>query len=329
VGLDFKRALQLGTMCGIVVLGALIWRQSTENPFVQACVFGLIALGVAGVGLSEVRLGAGRSAAMRDDRAEPSRRPAEPRFAADVAAILRLLKAYARDNTSYSESLDRANASLPLLDEPEKIRAVVLSLIEENQKIQGRMNDLSRNLDESVAKIEKLSSNLAEANDKALRDPLTALGNRRFFDQRLAQAMAEAPASGGLCLVICDLDRFKAINDKFGHPVGDMVLKLFAEIISANVGQRDTVARLGGEEFAVVIPGQPSTGAVSTAEQIRRQLEGKKWVARASGEPLGTVTASFGVAQFRQDEEAGDLVKRADEALYRAKSEGRNRIIAA
>jgi diguanylate cyclase len=326
VGLHFKRALQLGTMCGIVVLGALIWRQSTENAFIQACVFGLIALGVAGVGLSEIR---GRAATTTDDRPEPRRRSAESRFAADVAAVLRLLKAYARDHTRYSESLDRANASLPLLDDPEKVRAAVLSLIEENQKIQARMSDLSRNLDEAVAKIETLSSNLAEANDKALRDPLTALGNRRFFDQRLAQAMAEAPASGGLCLVICDLDRFKTINDRFGHPVGDMVLKLFAEIISAGVGVSETVARIGGEEFAIVIPGGPSTAAISTAEQIRRQLEAKKWVVGASGVPLGTVTASFGVAQLRQDEEAADLVKRADEALYRAKSEGRNRTIAA
>ncbi len=226
-------------------------------------------------------------------------------------------------NAGYSELLARANADLPQLSTPDEIRAVVLTLIEENRKIQTKMDDLSASLDESVNKIEKLRSNLAEANDKAMRDPLTGLGNRRFFDQEIDLALEDAEA---LCLLMCDLDRFKAINDKFGHAVGDMVLKQFADILSAAARRDDFAARIGGEEFAIVMPGISPIEAARLAEQIRRQLEAKKWML-GSGAALGTVTASFGVARRRAGESAADLFKRADAALYRAKSEGRNRVV--
>ncbi len=329
MGSYFKRTLQLGTMFGFIVLCGLIWRQSTENSFVEACVYGLIALGVASVGIGEIKASEKTSPAgpRAENAGEPRVNGSEQRFAADVALVVRLLQAHLGASSSYSDSLVRANTDLPLLKEPEQIRAVVLSLIDENQKIEAKVSDLSRNLDESVAKIEKLRSNLAEDNDKALRDPLTALGNRRFFEQRLDQAIREAPASSELCLVMCDLDRFKAINDKFGHPVGDMVLKLFSEILSSNIGPRDTVARVGGEEFAVIFPDAPPAEAAAVAERIRSQLQAKKWVVGSSGVPLGAVTASFGVARLSGNEGALGVFKRADEALYCAKSEGRNRVV--
>ncbi|MBV8474079.1 MAG: GGDEF domain-containing protein [Hyphomicrobiales bacterium] len=323
MGQFLKRAFQLATMAGVVILGALVWRQSGENVFIEACVMGLMVLGVAGIGLS------GFSAASSDPRGESTRRAAEQRFAADIMSVVRLLRTHSRANASYSDSLARANEHLPQLESAQEIRAVVLSLIEENRKIQTRMDDLSRNLDESAAKIENLRLNLAEANDKALRDPLTALGNRRFFDQKLDEAMAQTAGSGILCLVVCDLDNFKTINDKFGHPVGDMVLKLFSEILTATAQQGETVARLGGEEFAIITPEKEAAGASAIADRVRRRLESKKWVVGTSGAPLGAVTASFGIAQLRAGESAAELFRRADEALYRAKDEGRNRIVVA
>jgi diguanylate cyclase len=329
VGSFFKRALQFGAMFGVVVLGALIWRQSTDNTLVEACVFGLVALGVVGVGVWEIKDRAAASPFVIVDEGRPYERSSrmDQRVAADLATIARLLRVYLTANSSYSDSLVRANQDLPLLEKPEEIRAVVLSLIEENRKIQTKVDDLSRNLDESVAKIDKLRANLADANDKALRDPLTSLGNRRFFDQKLESALVDARAgSGALCLAMCDIDRFKAINDKFGHPVGDMVLKAFSEILSSAVNAQDIAARIGGEEFAIIFPDARATAAAAAAEQIRRRLETKKWLLGSSGAPLGVVTASFGVVQLRDEEAAAQLFARADEALYRAKSAGRNRV---
>jgi diguanylate cyclase len=314
-------------MCGVVLLGGLIWRQSIDNSYIEACVFGIIAFSVfaVGAGFADARVAGGRvESLVLEPPEESGLNAAEQRFAADLALIVKLLQAHLTASAGYSESLARANADLPQLNTPEEIRAVVLTLIEENRKIQTKMDQLSASLDESVNKIEKLRSNLVEANDKAMRDPLTGLGNRRFFDQEIDLALGDAEA---LCLLMCDLDRFKAINDKFGHAVGDMVLKQFADILSAAARRDDFVARIGGEEFALVMLGISPIEAARLAEQIRRQLEAKKWML-GSGTPLGAVTASFGVARRRASDTASDLFKRADAALYRAKSDGRNRVYA-
>ncbi len=318
--------MQLLAICGAVGLGGLIWRQSTDNSFIEACVFGMIAFCVFGVaaGLGEFKSAGASAVALAVEQRESGLNAAEQRFAADLALIVKLLQGHLTANAGYSESLDRANADLPQMRTPEEIRAVVLTLIDENRKVQVKMDELSRSLDESVSKIEKLRSNLADANDKAMRDPLTGLGNRRFFDDELDVALEDGAA---LCMLMCDLDRFKAINDKFGHAVGDMVLKQFAEILNTAGRRDDFAARIGGEEFAIVMPGVSPIEAARLAERIRRQLESKKWML-GSGVALGTVTASFGVARRRAGESASDLFKRADAALYRAKSEGRNRVVA-
>ena len=321
------RALQFLATCGVVALGGLVWRQSTENSFIEACVLGMIALSVFAVaaGFANAR-GARRGSTLLtlEPPAESGLNAAEQRFAADLALIVKMLQAHVSANAGYSESLARANADLPQLNTSEEIRTVVLTLIDENRKIQTKMDELSASLDESVSKIEKLRSNLADANDKAMRDSLTGLGNRRFFDEELDLSLKDADA---LCLLMCDLDRFKAINDKFGHAVGDMVLKQFADILNAAARRDDFTARVGGEEFALVMSGVTPIEAARLAEQIRRQLEAKKWML-GSGTAIGTVTASFGVARRRAGDTAPDLFKRADAALYRAKSDGRNRVYA-
>jgi diguanylate cyclase len=246
----------------------------------------------------------------------------------ELALIIRVVDTYLRANSSYSNSLSRANRDLPSLEEPEQIRAVVLSLIDENQKIQAKANELSRNLEESVGQIEGLRADLGQANERALHDPVTALGNRHFFEQKLDEALADARAeTSELCLLICDLDQFKAVNDKFGHPVGDMVLTRLSEIVPDTVKGQDAVARIGGDEFAIIFPNTGLADAAAVADRIRRQLEAKKWVVSSNGAALGMVTASFGIAKLRTEEAAAEFVKRADDALYRAKSEGRNRVL--
>ena len=286
-----------------------------------------MALGVIGVILSESDDSSSARRLESEGAKDRALDQTERRFAADMTTIVRLLKGIrVRQRQVFGLSLPRqrqpAAARKARAD-----RAVVISLINENQKIQTKVDDLSRTLDDSVVKIEKLRANLAEATDKALRDPLTGLGNRRFFDQKLKEALRETPAADGLCLAMCDLDWFKAINDKFGHPVGDLVLKMLGETLTDGVGENDIVARVGGEEFAIVFPGARSVQAASLAEQVRKRLEAKKWAVGSSGAVVGTVTASFGVAERREGEGAEELIKRADQALYRAKASGRNRIV--
>ncbi len=173
----------------------------------------------------------------------------------ELAVILRFMRTYVDANDNYSKSLAQAHKHLPSLTKPEQVRTMVKFLIAENEKIQRDAADLRNNLDHSRSQIEKLRWNLAEAQELGMRDPLTALNNRRCFDINLAKEIADAHTQKSeMCLVMGDIDHFKAINDTFGHQIGDEILKMFAKLLTNNVKGRDTVARFGGEEFAIILP---------------------------------------------------------------------------
>lgn len=157
---------------------------------------------------------------------------------------------------------------------------------------------------------------------RAQVDGLTGLWNRAHFDIRLTQAIGEALRhKSPLSLILCDLDRFKEINDTFGHPFGDRVLEVFAEILSHN-RTSDISCRYGGEEIAIILPRTMAEDAVGVAERIRRQLCEHVWL----NHPDLTVTASFGVTDLlrceRGDEES--MVESADQALYASKRDARD-----
>jgi diguanylate cyclase len=175
----------------------------------------------------------------------------------------------------------------------------------------------------------QLQTNLERAEEASLHDVVTAIGNRRFFDACFADEVEKARRLGdNICLALADIDRFKHVNDRFGHLVGDRLLRLFANILVQNVRGHDKVARFGGEEFALIFPGARLADAVTAAERIRGVLESKQWTIEPSGERVGKVTASFGVAKLTGDESADDLLQRADQRLYEAKLQGRNCVVA-
>lgn len=163
---------------------------------------------------------------------------------------------------------------------------------------------------------------------KAQIDGLTGLWNHRYLDQRLHQEFSEAVRHGQpLSLIMCDIDRFKRLNDHYGHPFGNSVLSRVGRILSSGRGS-DIVCRYGGEEFTVILPSTPLARAVEVAERYRQLLESETW----SGHPDLIVTGSFGVADHQMlaaDSTTKDLVDLADKALLRAKASGRNRVEAA
>ena len=153
-------------------------------------------------------------------------------------------------------------------------------------------------------------------------DGLTGLANRRLCEAALAKEIARVGRSDEpLSLIVADLDDFKTVNDRFGHPAGDEVLRQFALVLRETVREVDVAARWGGEEFAVVLPGTDLVGAANLAERIRGELE-RRVVIGPGGEEF-SCTASFGVAAFAGDDQAG-LLAAADAALYRAKRAGKN-----
>jgi diguanylate cyclase len=123
-----------------------------------------------------------------------------------------------------------------------------------------------------------------------------------------------------------DIDHFKAVNDTHGHLIGDRVIRFVAQVMQKNTKGQDTAARYGGEEFTLLLPGTPSAGAKSVAETIRAAVSKAQLVRADNKKPLGQITISAGVATFRKGEDIMEFINRADQALYRAKKEGRNRV---
>ena len=162
---------------------------------------------------------------------------------------------------------------------------------------------------------------------QALVDGLTGLANRRQADEALASELARTERLGGpIGLILADVDDFKAVNDRFGHPTGDLVLRDLAETLRENVREIDTAARWGGEEFAVIVPGTDLEGAAQVADRIRVALAEKE-ITSVDGAPRH-VTASIGVATSGPTTTVQQLVEAADEALYRAKRAGKDRVYA-
>jgi diguanylate cyclase (GGDEF)-like protein len=168
---------------------------------------------------------------------------------------------------------------------------------------------------------------LAEA---ALREPLTGLYNRRHFQERFAAEVSVAHRHGRpLCLLMIDVDFFKRVNDRHGHLAGDEVLKTVARALSQGIRIEDILARFGGEEFVVLAREAAAEEAMAVAERLRQLVE----VAQTRWEsghdvPVGIgVTVSIGVAQLGPDETERDLFEAADQAVYRAKKNGRNRVV--
>ncbi len=127
---------------------------------------------------------------------------------------------------------------------------------------------------------------------------------------------------------MCDVDHFKAVNDAYGHPIGDDVLRLIASTVKRLVRAQDTAARYGGEEFAVVLPDAPLAEATNIAKRICEAVADREIIIRSTGQRVGRVTISIGAALLAQGEGARGLIERADQCLYRAKREGRNRVVA-
>ncbi len=189
----------------------------------------------------------------------------------------------------------------------------------------SRVNLLHRQLNEQKAELEKLNRELFAMSRG---DPLTRLGNRLRLREDLETLGAQAQRYGhSYCAMLCDVDFFKAYNDSYGHLAGDEVLKKVAEVISEHLRGGDMAYRYGGEEFLIILPEQSLESSVSTAERLRRAVEDLR-IPHEKNTP-GVVTISFGVAALSAGEpkSAENLLREADEALYRAKESGRNRVV--
>jgi diguanylate cyclase len=205
--------------------------------------------------------------------------------------------------------------------------AHLASLLSHTHDMQDSVATLKTRLDDSQREIEELRQEVSRAREAALIDGLTGLSNRRGFDIALAACLAGlAPGENGPCLLISDIDHFKQVNDRYGHLLGDKVIRAVAQILRENVKGRDTAARYGGEEFIILLPNTPLEGGQALAEQIRTTIQHCRIRRLDNHDYIDSITLSFGVARHIAGETADELLTRADRALYRSKETGRNRV---
>ncbi|PTD22137.1 GGDEF domain-containing protein [Sphingomonas fennica] len=231
------------------------------------------------------------------------------------------------DTRRFADVLEAGAVTLATGEGPE---AVIAELLAETRLMTERAWAAEDRIRKASDEIQELRTRLAEASVSANSDPLTGLPNRRALEARLRDAFEAARAQRRtFSLAICDIDNFKRINDTHGHPIGDQVIRLIASALSRVGSDSLFVARYGGEEFVVVFDGAEPRDAMAQLDTIRADVAARQVTLRQTGETLGRVTFSAGIAGMRGRRDTSAMLKAADDALYRAKSDGRNRIYAA
>lgn len=216
---------------------------------------------------------------------------------------------------NWQQAVADGSAAQPALSEAMRI---------DTQAMRTAVGELQSRLQGSRGEVERLKRELDRAREEAMRDALTGLANRRAFDLRLAACLGDDGVQG--CLLLTDIDHFKKVNDTYGHLFGDQVLRAVAQGVRACVSPEHMAARVGGEEFGILMPEAGLLHAQAMAEKIRSTVANSRIRRREGGDLIGQVTVSLGVAARRRSESADAWFERTDQALYAAKHAGRNRV---
>jgi diguanylate cyclase len=250
------------------------------------------------------------------------------RVIGEIDDVMVLLTDALSTSSSYDASLDGASRKLSGADTREQVQAIVESLVKSTCEMRDTNKVLEERLLLSKSEISNLQQSLEAIRAESLTDPLTGLGNRKYFDRMIEQAVQSALTQNEpLSLLMFDIDHFKSFNDSYGHLTGDQVLRLVAMSLKQTIKGQDITARYGGEEFAVVLPSTGLRQALTVADHIRRAVMAKELKKKSTGEILGRVTISVGVSMLKQGDDTDSLIERADACLYAAKRNGRNRVI--
>lgn len=250
------------------------------------------------------------------------------RVIGEIDDVMTLITEALSVSSNYDDSLTGASQKLAVAKSSEQVRAIVETLVKSTREMRDTNKVLEDRLTLSKSEISNLQQSLEAIRAESLTDPLTGLGNRKYFDRSITTAVNTALASGEpLSLLMFDIDHFKSFNDSYGHLTGDQVLRLVGMSLKQTIKGQDITARYGGEEFAVVLPNTALRQALTVADHIRRAVMAKELKKKSTGEILGRVTISVGVSMLKPGDDTDSLIERADACLYAAKRNGRNRVI--
>ena len=250
------------------------------------------------------------------------------RVIGEIDDVMKLISDALGMSASYDASLSGATKKLSTAQNRDQVKKIVESLMKSTREMRDTNKALEERLTLSKSEISNLQQSLEAIRAESLTDPLTGLGNRKYFDRSIETAVQNALANGEpLSLLMFDIDHFKSFNDSYGHLTGDQVLRLVGMSLKQTIKGQDITARYGGEEFAVVLPNTALRQALTVADHIRRAVMAKELKKKSTGEILGRVTISVGVSMLKPGDDTDALIERADACLYAAKRNGRNRVI--
>lgn len=249
-------------------------------------------------------------------------------ISAELRSIVGVITGTLGATSIYGDTLHRASQDLTVADSTGSIRSIVQALAAATLEMREDGLQLKARLDGAMSEIANLQQGLQAIRMESRIDPLTGLANRKHFDETIDEAVRASGQNGEpLSLLMIDIDHFKSFNDTFGHTTGDQVLRLVAMSLKQNIKGQDLAARYGGEEFAIVLPNTALKQGIAVADHVRRAVMAKELKKRSTGEIIGRITISVGVAALVRSDTNETLIERADRCLYVAKRNGRNRVV--
>ena len=246
----------------------------------------------------------------------------------ELASVASAIAMAHKTQADYGETLADASHTMETAEDPSTLKDLVGGLSTATNRVRRETAILEKRLEKSNKEVVRLRENLEQVRRDAMTDALTNLANRKAFDERLEAACA-VDDGAPLTLAILDIDHFKRFNDTWGHQTGDQVLRYVSTVLSNVCGKHRFAARFGGEEFAIIFPGEDASVVMAALEGIRNDVASRALRRRSTNDDLGSVTISAGFAQHLNGESAACLLERADAALYASKRAGRNCVTAA